>query len=217
VDNPTTRSAIVHSLLYGAAAATIAVVIATVIAYMVTRRLFRGTQVLGFVAMAPFVVPGIVLAIGFFAAYTHPPIVLYGTAGILIAAFATRFLPIAYSNAGSILHAINPDLENAARTLGASRAWALASITVPLVRTGLLSGWLLVFIPAIRELSAAIFLFTPRTTVIPTVIFDFSDAGNYEAVSTMGILLLTVTLVIVVLARRLAGGDVSRSRPAGGA
>jgi hypothetical protein len=52
--------------------------------------------------MAPFVVPGIVLAIGFFSAYAHPPIRLYGTAGILIAAFATRFLPIPYSNASSM-------------------------------------------------------------------------------------------------------------------
>lgn len=215
VDNPTTRSAIVHSLLYGGAAATIAAVLATVIAYMASRQLMRGTQVLGFIAMAPFVVPGIVLAIGFFAAYTHPPIVLYGTAGILIAAFATRFLPIAYSNAGALLHAINPDLENAARTLGASRARTLATITVPLLRSGLLSGWLLVFIPAIRELSAAVFLSTPGTMVMTTVIFDFSDAGNYEAVSTMGILLMAATFVIVLLARRLAGGDVTRSRTAG--
>jgi iron(III) transport system permease protein len=215
VDNPTTRSAIVHSLLYGGAAATIAAVLATVIAYMASRRLARGTQVLGFIAMAPFVVPGIVLAIGFFAAYTHPPIVLYGTAGILIAAFATRFLPIAYSNAGALLHAINPDLENAARTLGASRPRTLATITVPLLRSGLLSGWLLVFIPAIRELSAAVFLSTPGTMVMTTVIFDFSDAGNYEAVSTMGILLMAATFVIVLVARRLAGGDVTRSRTAG--
>lgn len=212
VDNPTAQAAIWHSLLYSAVAATIAVGVATVVAYVVLRRLLPGGQLLGFIAVAPFVVPGIVLAIGFFAAYTHPPIVLYGTAGILIAAFATRFLPIAYSNAGAILHAISPDLENAARALGAGRVRALRSVTLPLLRAGLLSGWLLVFIPALRELSTAVFLFTPRTSVMTTVIFDFSDAGNYEAVSTMGILMMTVTFAIVVLARRLLGGDVTRSR-----
>jgi iron(III) transport system permease protein len=211
-ENPTTRQAIEHSLEYSAAAASIALVVATLVAYMVARRLARFVSVLGFVAMAPFVVPGIVLAIGFFAAYSHPPLLLYGTAGILIAAYATRFLPIAYSNGASILQAINVDLENAARTLGAGRIRTLGAVTLPLLRTGLLTGWLLVFIPALRELSASVFLFTPRTHVITTVIFDFSDAGNYEAVSTMGVLMMVVTFAIVALAYRYIGKDVTRAR-----
>jgi len=212
LDNATTREAIVHSLEYSAGAATIAVIVATLVAYMVVRRMVPLTSLLGFTAMAPFVVPGIVLAIGFFAAYSHPPILLYGTAGILIAAYATRFLPIAFSNASGILRGINVDLENAARTLGAGRIHTLLSVTVPLLRTGLLSGWLLVFIPALRELSASVFLFTPRTQVVTTVIFDFSDAGNYEAVSTMGVLMMLITFLIVVVAYRFIGREVTRAR-----
>ncbi|TAM86937.1 iron ABC transporter permease, partial [bacterium] len=177
IDNLESKTAITHSLTYGAAAATISVVIAVLIAYAVLRKLVAGAQVLGFLCMAPFVVPGIVLAIGFFSAYAHPPVLLYGTAGMLIVAFATRFLPIAYSNSTSVLRGINPELENAARTLGAGRLRTLFSITAPLLRRGLLSGWLLVFIPAIRELSCAVFLFTPHTAVMTTMMFDFSDAG----------------------------------------
>ena len=56
------------------------------------------------------------------------------------------------------------------------------------------------------------FLFTPRTHVITTVIFDFSDAGNYEAVSTMGVLMMVITFLIVLLAYRLLGRDVTRAR-----
>ncbi len=90
--------------------------------------------------------------------------------------------------------------------------WA---VTLPLLRRGILSGWLLVFIPALRELSASVFLFTPRTHVITTVIFDFSDAGNYEAVSTMGILMMLITFAIVIAAYRFMGRDVTtRSAPA---
>ena len=210
--NSQTREAIAHSLEYGAAAATVSVVVATLVAYMVVRRLIPFAQLFGFIAMAPFVVPGIVLAIGFFAAYTHPPLVLYGTAAILIAAYATRFLPIAFSNGSSILQGLNVDLENAARTLGAGRAHTLWAVTAPLLRRGLLTGWLLVFIPALKELSASVFLFTPRTQVITTVIFDFSDAGNYESVSTMGVLMMLITLAIVVLAYRILGRDVTRVR-----
>jgi iron(III) transport system permease protein len=210
VDNPVTRNAIAHSLEYSAGAASLAVVLATVVAYLGVRRLVPWSSVLGFIAMAPFVVPGIVLAIGFLAAYSHPPVVLYGTALILVAAYATRFLPIAYSNGTSILRSINVDLENAARTLGAGRLRSAWAVTLPLLRRGLLSGWLLVFIPALRELSASVFLFTPRTHVVTTVIFDFSDAGNYEAVSTMGLLMMVVTLGVVVVAYRFLGRDVTQ-------
>ena len=206
-ENAPTRTAIFHSLWYGAAAATIATVIAFLIAYTANRRLFPGAQALGIVCMAPFVVPGIVLAIGIYAAYSHPPLVLYGTAAILIIAFTTRFLPIAYSNLNTMVAAINTDLENAARTLGATRLRALRTITAPLLRRGLLASWLLVFIPAIRELSSAIFLFTPRTATMTTQIFDFTDAGNYEAVATLAIIILAITLVIVSVAYRLLGRD----------
>ena len=75
-----------------------AIVLALLVAYIVMRRLVRFAGVLGFLAMAPFVIPGIVLAIGFYAAYAAPPLSLYGTALLIILAFTTRFLPIAYAN-----------------------------------------------------------------------------------------------------------------------
>jgi iron(III) transport system permease protein len=205
LDNPQTKAAIAHSFEYGFAAATIALVVAVAIGVAVTRKLVPAGSLLSFTCMAPFVVPGIILAIGFYSAYSRKPIVLYGTAWILIVAFATRFLPIAYSNITTALNTLSADLENAARTLGASRLRSLRTITIPLLRTAMLSGWLLVFIPALRELSCAIFLFTPRTAVMSTVIFDFSDAGNFEAVATMGIIIMVVTLVMVGLMYRFLG------------
>jgi iron(III) transport system permease protein len=211
-ENQETRRAIFHSLTYGAAAATIATIIAFLIAYTANRKLFPGASLLGFVCMAPFVVPGIVLAIGIYAAYSHPPLLLYGTAAILIVAFTTRFLPIAYSNLNTMVASVNVDLENAARTLGATRLRALATITAPLLRRGLLASWLLVFIPAIRELSSAIFLFTPRTATMTTQIFDFTDAGNYEAVATLAILILGITIVIVSVAYRFLGRDFMETK-----
>lgn len=213
VQTPDARAALGHSLLYSIAAAMIASVLAIAIAYIAARRLLPGARFLGFVAMAPFVVPGIVLAIGFFAAYSHPPLLLYGTAWIMILAFATRFLPIAYSSGSSIMHTVNPDLENAARTLGAGRLRTLAAITAPLVRRGLLGGFLLVFILALRELSSAILLFTSNTRLVTTVMFDYLDAGNYEAVATMGLIMMMISFVLVLVAYRLLGRDFLVGRP----
>jgi iron(III) transport system permease protein len=207
-DNHETQAAIVHSFTYGLAAATIALFIAVAVAFAVTRKLVPAGGLLSFVCMAPFVVPGIILAIGFYSAFSHKPLLLYGTAWILILAFATRFLPIAYSNITTALQTLSVDLENAARTLGAGRLRSLFTVTMPLLRAGMLSAWLLVFIPALRELSCAIFLFTPRTAVLSTVFFDFSDAGNFEAVATLGILMMAITLTLVTVLYRFLGKSV---------
>ncbi len=213
--NLAARLAIQHSLTYAAVAAVIATVLALFTAYVVSRRLLPAAQILGFLAMAPFVIPGIVLAIGFFAAYARPPIVLYGTAWMLIVAFATRFLPIAYSGIQSALRSIDLELENAARTLGAVQLRTFGRITVPLLRRTILATWLIVFIPSLRELSSAVFLFTPATAVMSTLIFDLSDAGNFEPVSTLGIIMMALTLGLVAIAYRLFGSAVLVHRQRG--
>ena len=211
-DNPEAKNAILHSFSYSFVAATIALAIAMTVAFAVSRKLVPLGGLFAFVCMAPFVVPGIILAIGFFSAYSHPPLLLYGTAWILIVAFATRFLPIAFSNLMTALQTLSVDLENAAQTLGAGRIRTLFSITLPLLRTGMLSAWLLAFIPALRELSCAIFLFTPSTAVMSTVIFDFSDAGNFEAVATLGIVIMAITLVLVGAMYRFLGRNVMEAQ-----
>jgi iron(III) transport system permease protein len=213
VDNQAARAAIQHSLLYAAAAATIVSVLAVITSYASIRRLVPGARILSFLAMAPFVVPGIVLAIGFYGAYARPPLLLYGTAWMLILAFATRFLPVAYSGSESALRGLDVDLENAVRTLGGSQLTTFRRVTLPLLRRSILANWLLVFVPSLRELSAAVFLFTPATAVMSTLIFDLSDAGNFEPVSALGILMMLLTFVLVALAYRVfGGGQLARSR-----
>jgi iron(III) transport system permease protein len=213
-ESTSTRSSLENSLIFCAVAATISVVVASLVAYTRARRIIPGTAVLGFLAMAPFVVPGIVLANGFYAAYTHPPIKLFGTAWIMIIAFATQFLPIAYANGLSMMGTLSVDLENAGRILGANRARVLWQITTPLLRGALLSSWLLVFISAFRELSTAIFLFVGSTAVITTTIFDHSDAGNYESVSALGIIMMVIIFAVVLITYRVFGLKPNRMQPA---
>ncbi|MGA1858303.1 iron ABC transporter permease [Azospirillum sp. 11R-A] len=203
--NSETHTAIVNSLVYSTLGATLCVALGTLVAYIVERRLMVGASLLGAVATVPIVIPGIVLSVGFFAAYTRAPLNLYGTPLLLIAAFAATFLPIAYSHGGSILKGIGPELERAARSLGAGEARTFLSITLPLMGGGLVSGWFLVFIPIIRELSVAVFLITPKTNVMTTLIYNAKDGGNYEAVCAMSVLLLLITLFLVAVARPLAG------------
>jgi iron(III) transport system permease protein len=196
-----------NTVWFSASAATIAVVLALLIAYIVNRRLVRFGDSLAFVAMAPFVIPGIVMAIGFYAAYASPPLALYGTALLIILAFAARFLPIAYANSAAAIRAVHPEMEEAARILGSGRLNAVRRITAPLVRKALLGGWLIVFIVASRELSAAIFLVGPRTRTMAVLLYDMSEAGNFEVLAAFGGILLVITVAFVGIGMKLLGRD----------
>ncbi|MBX6376260.1 MAG: iron ABC transporter permease [Acetobacteraceae bacterium] len=196
-----------NTIWFSAAAATLAGAIALLVAYLVNRRLVPFGEVLGFLCMAPFVIPGIVMAIGFYAAYASPPLALYGTATLLILAFTARFLPIAYANSQAAVRALHPEMEEAARILGAGRLQSIARITAPLLKKSLLGGWLIVFIVASRELSAAVFLVGPRTRTMSVLLYDLSEAGNFEVLAAFGGILLVITLVLVAIGMKLAGRD----------
>lgn len=211
-DQPLTRAATVHTFVYGATSAALALVLALCLAYIVHRRLVPLGGVLSYIAMAPFVIPGIVLAIGFYAAYTAPPLVLYGTAWILILAFTTRFLPIAYANSDAALRSVNPELEDAVRILGGGRLLAMRRVVGPLLKRGLAGAFILVFIPATRELSAAIFLYTTGTQVLSVLLFDKSDEGNFELLSSIGLILVVITVALVLAGLRLVGRDFMLKR-----
>src|SRR5260221_703657 len=201
------QQTILHSFTYSAATACIAIVLALGIAYIVSRRLVPFGQALTFLCMAPFVVPGIVLAIGFYAAYAPPPLSLNGTAVILILAFTTRFLPIAYVNCMGGLRAINPEMEEAVRILGGGRLRAVTRVVVPLLKKSLAGSWILVFIPATRELSTAIFLVGAKTRVISVMLLDLSETGNFETLAALGFFLLGATILIVLAGYKLVGRD----------
>ncbi|EHM03185.1 ABC transporter, permease protein [Acetobacteraceae bacterium AT-5844] len=196
-----------NTLWFSTAAATAAVIIAALVAYIVARRLVPFGSALGFLAMAPFVIPGIVMAIGFYAAYASPPIALYGTPLIIILAFTARFLPIAFANASGAVRAVHPEMEEASRILGGGRLFTVRKITAPLILRSLVGGWLIVFIVASRELSSAVFLVGPRTRTMAVLLYDLSEAGNFEVLSAFGGLLLAITLVLVAIGMKLAGRD----------
>ncbi len=201
------RATIIHSFTYSAAAACVAVVLALIVAYVVSRRLVRGGGLLTLLCMAPLVIPGIVLGVAFYATYAPPPIALYGTATILVIGYTTRFLPIAYVNCMAGIRSLNPEMEEAVRILGGSRLRAILRVVVPLLKTNLVGSWLLVFIPATRELSTAIFLVGAQTRVISVMMLDLSENGSFETLAALGFLLLGVTILIVLAGYRLVGRD----------
>jgi iron(III) transport system permease protein len=201
-----TKLALYNTFVLGIATATIGTVLAVVISYLTTREAVTGHKALGFLATAPVAIPGIVLGVGLFLSYTRPPFVLYGTLWILLLAFLTLAMPAAYQQMQSAFKAIHPELEDASRILGATRLRALAEITAPLLRTSVIATWCFVFVGTIRELSAAVMLFTSETKVVSVLIFDLNESGDLAAISVLGLIMLGVTSAIVAMANRLRLG-----------
>ena len=207
-----TRGAIVNTFELGLLTATAGTLVATLIAYITNRNLFPGSRYLTFFALAPLVIPGVVLAVGLFIVYTQPPIVLYGTIWILFVAYLTKEMPVGFAQAESTFKSIHTELEDASRIIGANRLMSLKDITAPLARSGLIAAWCFIFIGVIRELSVSILLFAPNSKVVSVVIFDLKEEGQVGAIAVMGIFLLAVSFVIVLGVRWMMDRDVMATR-----
>jgi iron(III) transport system permease protein len=205
-----TSLALRNTFILGILSATCGTVLALVISYVTTRKAVTGYRVLGFLATAPVAIPGIVLGVGLFFTYTRPPFVLYGTLWILLIAFVTLAMPAAYQQMQSAFRSVHPELEDASRILGATRLRALWQITAPLLRTSVIATWCFVFVGVIRELSAAIMLFTSQTKVLSVLIYDLNESGDLAAISVLGLFMLIITFSVVALANSLRGRGNAR-------
>jgi iron(III) transport system permease protein len=207
-----TQAAILNTLELGVMTATIGAVGVALLSYVANRRLVLGHQLVAFLALAPIVIPGVVLAVALFIAYTRPPFVLYGTLAILFVAYLTKEMPVGYAQSDATFRAIPSELEDAGRILGAGRLRILRDVTAPLARGGIIAAWCFIFIGVIRELSASIILFTPATKVMSVVIFDLKEEGQFGAIAVLGIVMLLLTFATVALVQRALGRDVLGAR-----
>jgi iron(III) transport system permease protein len=203
-----TTTAIRNSLVLATLAAMLATLLAIGLAYTVRRNLLPMPGFLTFLAMAPIVVPSIVLAVALFALYTKQWLMLYGTIWILMIAYLTKYLPLAFANCNAAITSIHPELEEAARILGANQLQALKDITVPVARAGIIGAWLLVFMPSLRELSSSVLLTSTDSIVISVAIWNLYQEGKLEAVSVLGVLLLVATFVVLAISFKVLGRDI---------
>jgi iron(III) transport system permease protein len=200
-----TKVALKNTFILATLAATLGTLLALIISYVTARKAVTGHRVLGFLATAPVAIPGIVLGVGLFLSYTRPPFVLYGTLWILLIAYITIELPAAYQQLQSAFRAVHPELEDASQILGATRLQALRHVTAPLLRTSVIATWCFIFVSVIRELSAAVILFTSETKVISVLIFDLKESGDLGAIAVLGLAMLVITFTVIIFVNRIPG------------
>ena len=194
-----------NSLILAFGGASISMVLALVISYMIHRTKGFGVRMLDFLSMVPIGFPGIVLAMGVLVTYIQTPI--YATLWILMLAYITRFFPYGQRNISSIMLAISEELDQSSRMAGASWFTTLRRITIPLLKPGLFAGWILLFIIFLRELSISIILFTTGTETLSVGVYYLTNFENEPLTSALSMAQTVMLLIAIYAFRRLAGRE----------
>lgn len=202
---PITQRAIVNSLFLGVVGATLGMLFCAVISFLILRTNLPGRKLLDYLSMLPLGFPGVVLAYGLLQAWITPPLVLYGTIWILLVAYITRDLPLGVRATSSTLTQIHPELEESSLSCGANWIQTFKNITLPLLKPGIIAGWILLFVSFTRELSASMLLYSPRLEVISVAIYDMHYDGNFRALSALSFLQILLALGMLALSQLLTG------------
>jgi iron(III) transport system permease protein len=194
------RSALWNSLLLGLGTASLGVIIMGFLAWMIYRSRLPGVGAIEYVLMFPQAVPRLVFAFGMLWAWLIVPIPIYGTLWLLLIAYLTVFLPLGLRTISGVILQIDRSLEESAQMCGASWSYRLRTVTVPLLRPGLIAAWLLLFIASVRELGASILLMGPGSKVITPAIVESWFSTSTELTAAMALLqTLAVAIALVLL------------------
>ena len=196
---------IINSFILAFSGASIAMVLALVVSYMIHRTKGFGSKLLDFLCVVPIGFPGIVLAMGVLVTYIQTPI--YATLWILLLGYITRFFPYGQRNIASIMLAISEELDQSSRMSGATWFTTLRRITIPLLKPGIFAGWVLLFVIFLRELSISIILYSTGTETLSVGVYYLANFENEALTSALSMTQTVVLLICIYIFRRFAGKE----------
>ena len=188
---------IVNTFQYSLVATLLITLVGGLMSYVIVRRDWKLSGFLDSILMVPYVVPGVVMAIGFLLTFNKWPVDLVGTGAIIVLILFIRRLPYGVRATSSVLRQIKPSIEEAAVNLGASPAKAFWQVTVPLMMPGIVAGAMMSFITAINELSSTLLLYTAPTTTMPVRVYSAVLDGEFGIAAALSTILLVSSGVCV--------------------
>jgi len=204
-----TSRPIFNSLILASAATLMCVVFGSLAAYTSVRRKFFGKWALDLTIMLPFIIPGIVTGVAFLTTFNTGPLVLAGTAMIIVLAYFTRRIAYIFRSVSASIAQVDNKMEEASTICGASWGWTVRKVTVPLIAPGILAGSILVFSTLITEMSVTIILYSARWKTISISIFEQLTNDDVLEASTVGAIAIVMTLILVFSAAKLIGKSMS--------
>jgi iron(III) transport system permease protein len=202
---------LVNTFIVCGTAALVTVLLCTIVGYITQRTTYVGRQALDTLSWLPWAIPGIVAGVGMLWAYITLPIHLYGTLVLLIIVLLTTGLPLGTRLMSGVMVQVGRELEESSRVHGASWQYTFRHVLTPLLKPGLAGAFLLLFVNFSRAVSTTILFVGPGTELLSVSLFSYSQAGKYELVSALAIVLMLINIAGLVVARRLgAFGEAAR-------
>jgi len=188
-----------NSLLLATIATPVTAVGGMFIAYLLARRVFPGTFLLRWGTLLSFATPGTILGIGFVSVFNTPPLLLTGTAFIIVAAMVVKNLQVGIEAGSNQLKQIDKSLEEASIILGASNPRTLFIVTLPLLRPAMFASAAYAFTRSLTTLSAVIFLVSANWTLVTVTILSHVETQKLGLAAAYCVILILVVLVILAI------------------
>ena len=188
-----------NSMILGLISAVVGGLLGMVIAYITAKRNYYGKTFIEVSSVLMFAVPGTVLGISYVLGFNTKPLVLTGTATVLVIVFVFRNMPVAIESGTTTLLQIDNSIEEASTILGADTGYSFRQITLPMLRNAFYSGVVYSFVRAITAVSAVIFLVSPKWNLVTSKIYTLFDQANYAQAAAFVTMMVIILLVFIGL------------------
>lgn len=198
-------TAIKNTYLFSGIAIVLVVMIGVMIAYLSVRKVNFLTNTLDTLQMVPYITPGTIFGIALLYTFNTKPLLLSGTATIMIIAFVIRRLPFTVRSSAAILRQIHPNIEEVSQSLGASPFRTFRKITLPIMSPGVISGAVMSWMTVISELSASVLLYVSSTRTLTIAIYTEVIRGNFGVAAALSTILTITTMIVLFLFFKISG------------
>jgi iron(III) transport system permease protein len=213
LERDSTRGALVNNIVVGLAAASVAVLLASLIAWVAVRSKLRGRKLLDGLATVPVAFPGVMMGLALIWVYLTLPIPIYGTLWIIGIGYVASYLPYGVRAAHASLSQVSSQLEEASVVCGASWFRTFRRVTLPLITPSLIAAFVYILTLTFKVLGLPAMLVSVDNAVLPVVLFDLYEAGYYPQFAALGMLMIALILVLAgvgkLIAKRFQFGSTS--------
>lgn len=196
-------SSLSNNLIVGISSSLLAVLLAAVLSWVITRTKLPGRQWLDAIAFVPIALPGMVMAVALLWLYLSVPVPIYGTLWILIIAFFAKYTCYAMRSTHASFARVHRDLEDASYASGASWGRTFAQVIVPLIVPGLIAGFIYVLSLSFKVLSLPLLLSGPDTKMLPVAVWDLLDNGYFPRLAALGMVMFACLMALSLLSNAI--------------
>ena len=197
-----------NTYVFSLVAIVFIVILGILVSYVLVRKKGKVANLIDTLIMFPYVIPGSVLGIGLIVAFNRKPVILVGTAAIMIISYVVRKLPYTVRSGSAFLYQMDPSVEEASINLGVSPMKTFFTVTARMMLPGVMSGAVLSWITCINELSSSIMLYSGKTSTIAVAIYQEVTRMSDGTAGALATILTLTTIISLVIVFRLTKGKV---------